>query len=443
MATLLHSLSADLDLNDLDNPLRGIRTGALIVMALALGIGFWLVLAPLSGAVIGPGVVKVDSNRKTVQHQEGGIVREVLVRNGDKVRAGQTLLVIGDVRVDASEEMVRTQLDSELARAARLDAERGAADEIDFADELTARAGDSRVSELMSRERTLFAARRTSLKDQIRLIEEQAVEAQSEIQSRISKLGADESSRDLVREELTANEALSQQGFVSKVRVLSLKRGETELAARHEENKAEISKARQRIAELRLRAAGMRHSFMQEAADEHKRSSATVFDLRERLRPLQDAQTRQNVTAPVAGEIVDLRVTGAGTVIGPRDPILDIVPENADLIIEARIRPEDINYVSIGAQADVHLSAFKQRITPVVRGSVTYVSADRLEDKALRAYYYSAYVKVSAQSLREAGELKLQAGMPAEVFVKTSEHTAMEYLVAPVQAFLRRAMREP
>ncbi|MBM3394268.1 MAG: HlyD family efflux transporter periplasmic adaptor subunit [Betaproteobacteria bacterium] len=163
--------------------------------------------------------------------------------------------------------------------------------------------------------------------------------------------------RNLAREELNANEALLEQGFVSKVRLLNLRRGEADYAAREQSNLAELAKARQRVAELRLRAAGLRHTFMQEAADEHKRTSAQVFELRERLRTWEDQEFRQKVTAPVAGEIVDLKVGGSGSVIGPRDAILDIVPENADLIIEAQVRPEDINHVQPGALADVRLQA--------------------------------------------------------------------------------------
>lgn len=433
----------DAELRQLDRPLRAVRLGAAVVLALVAAMLAWMALAPLSGAVIGAGVVKVDSNRKTVQHQEGGIVSEVLVRNGDKVRAGQPLLLLGDVRVDAQREMARTQLDSEMARAARLEAERTGAAQVVFPAALGERAREPRVAELLARENALFNARRQSLHDQLHLVDQQVEEIQREIEARDAQSRVDASSRDLAREELAANEALVAQGFVSKVRLMNLKRGEADYAAREQGNKAELAQARQRVVELRLRAAGLRHGFMQEATDEHKRTSAQIFDLQERLRTWDDQEARQRIVAPVAGEIVDLKVNGPGSVIGPRDAILDIVPENADLIVEAQVRPEDINYVGDGAEADVRLTAYKQRITPVVAGSVTYVSADRLEDKATRQPYYAVQVKVSAQSLREAGDLKLQAGMPAEVFIKTASYSALEYLLAPVTSFLRHSMREP
>ncbi|MBM3394267.1 MAG: biotin/lipoyl-binding protein [Betaproteobacteria bacterium] len=195
MTTLAEPAALDADLHQLHQPLRGVARGATIVIALTACMVAWLVYAPLSGAIIGPGVVKVDSNRKTVQHQEGGIVSQVLVRNGDRVKAGQTLLVLGDVRVDAARDMARIQLDSELARAARLDAERIGADDITFPEELTALEPQPRVLELLARERTLFNARRTALVEQLQLIEQQAAEVLREIAARTGQMDVDPQSR--------------------------------------------------------------------------------------------------------------------------------------------------------------------------------------------------------------------------------------------------------
>jgi epimerase transport system membrane fusion protein len=161
------------------------------------------------------------------------------------------------------------------------------------------------------------------------------------------------------------------------------------------------------------------------------------------LRPSRDAVERQLIAAPVSGIVVDLRVTTVGASVGPRDPLLDIVPEDPDLIVEAHVRPEDINYVHSGSEADVRLTSFKQRITPVVTGTLVYVSPDRLADRSSAAPYYVAHVKIGAQALRDAGNLNLQAGMPAEVFVKTAARTPLEYLFDPVTGYIRRAMREP
>jgi HlyD family type I secretion membrane fusion protein len=433
------------ELEHIENPSRLIRAGLLLIAGLVLAIGAWMAIAPLSGAVIAPGFIKVDMNRKTVQHQEGGIVSEILVRDGSKVKAGQTLLVLRDVRVDSSQDLLTTQLDSELAKAARLRAEQLLSRQIAFPPELTERSAEQRVAELIARETALFEARFNALNEQTNLIRNQARETQREIEARSRQLAADENAIRLQKDELNANTSLLDKGFVSKTRMLGLQRSLSEYEARLGENQADLAQARQKVVELELKAASLRNSFAQEAASELKQTTAQLYDLQERLRPTADASIRQNVTAPISGEVVDLRVTTVGAVIGPRDPILEILPENPDLIIEARIRTEDINYVRNGADADVRLSAFKQRITPVVEGKVVYVSADRLVEKTSTASmpYYAVHVRVAPEALKKAGDLTLQAGMPAEVFIKSTARTTLQYLFDPITAYMRRSMREP
>jgi HlyD family type I secretion membrane fusion protein len=430
------------DVESAEAPRRLIRAGGVATLLLVIAIGGWMSLAPLGGAAIAPGVVKVDLNRKTVQHQEGGLVSEILVRDGDKVRAGDTLIVLKDVRVDASNELVQTQLDAELAKAARLAAEQAWADAISFPPELKTRSEDARIAELLKREMHLFDTRRGAYDKQVRLIRSQIVETEAEIKVRNQQLKSDDAAIKLYREELEANQALLEQGFVSKTRLLALQRSVAEAEARRGENDAERSRARQKVEELALRAETLRSTFSQEAASELRQTTGQIFDLRERVRPAQDAEQRQRITAPSSGEIVDMRITTIGAVIAPREPILDIVPENPDLIVEARVRPEDIAFVEKDAKADVRLTSFRQRLTPTVTGKLTYVSADRLLEKDGRIAYYLAHVRVTPQALHEAGDLRLQAGMPAEVFIQTSSRTALQYLIDPITGFLQRSMRE-
>ena len=317
-----------MDLDQVENPSRLIRAGLLLIAALVLGIGVWFALAPLSGAVIAPGFIKVDMNRKTVQHQEGGLVSEILVRDGSRVKAGETLLVLRDVRVDSSQDLLTTQLDSEMAKAARLRAEQLLARNVTFPPELTDRSAETRVAELIARETALFEARINALNEQTNLIRSQARETAREIEARSRQLAADESAIQLQKDELNANTALLDKGFVSKTRLLGLKRSLSEYEAHLGENQADLAQARQKVVELELKAASLRNGFAQEAASELKQTTAQIFDLQERLRPSADASVRQNVTAPISGEVVDLKVTTVGAVIGPRDPILEILPEN-------------------------------------------------------------------------------------------------------------------
>ena len=431
-----------LDVDRAGEPWPLIRAGIVGSLLLVVGIGAWVWLAPLSGAVIGAGQVKVDMNRKTVQHQEGGIVGEILVRDGSRVKAGQTLILLKDVRVDAGNEAVRTQLDAELAKAARLAAEQAGSTQITFPPELTQRGSDPRVAELLKHESSVFRVRREALTNQIVLLRNQAREARDEIKARDVQLKADERAINLQRDELAQNESLAKEGFVSKTRLLILQREVAQHESRRAEGAAELARAHQKVSDLELRAETLRSTFNQEASNELRQTTAAIFELRDRLRPALDAEQRQRITAPSSGEVVDLRVTSVGAVIAPREPILDIVPEDPDLLVEARVRPEDVNYVRTGSPADVRLTAFRQRMTPTVEGKVTYISADRLVDKTTNAPYYLVHVRVSPEALRKAGDLKLQAGMPAEVFIQTASRNALQYLVDPVLGFLQRSLRE-
>lgn len=431
-----------LDVDGVDRPWPLIRAGILGSILLVLAIGIWVALAPLSGAVMGPGFVKIDMNRKTVQHQEGGIVSEILVRDGSKVAAGQTLIVLKDVRVDAGNETVRTQLDAELAKVARLSAEQTGENVVTFPPELSARGSDPRVAELLRRESSVFRVRREALANQVALINSQVREARDEIKARSAQLKADDEGLKFQREELAQNRLLAEQGFVSKTRLLVLQREAAQYESRRAEGAAELARAQQKVSDLELRAETLRSQFTQEASNELRQTTATNFELRERLRPVLDAEQRQRILAPIAGEVVDLKVTSVGAVIAPREPILDIVPENPVLLVEARVRPEDINFVRVDAPADVRLTAFRQRITPTVEGTVSYISADRLVDRTNNAPYYVVHVRVSPEALREAGDLKLQAGMPAEIFIQTTARNALEYLLDPVLGFMQRSLRE-
>jgi HlyD family type I secretion membrane fusion protein len=427
---------------------RAIALGPCVWRGLALivgglgALGVWAIAAPLSGAIIAAGYVKVDLNRKVVQHQEGGTVRVVHVRDGERVKQGQELLVLDDVRIDAQLDLLRTQLDAERAKAARLEAERSYAAEPRYPPDLARRRSEPKVGELLGRETVLFRARREALDTQIGLLRRQIRETQDEIGALDEQLAAEGRALKLQKEELSTNERLLEQGYVQRTRIMTLNRAVAEYEARHGERRAELSKARQRAGELELRVLAMRNTYAQTAADELKETSARIFDLEERIRPSKDAAERQKITAPIAGEVVGLRVFSQGAVIGPREVLMEIVPDEKRLIVEARIRPEDINHVHAGSAAEVRLTAYQQRNTPLVEGIVTYVSADRLAEPQTGIAYYTVHIDVPPEKLAE-GRLRLQAGMPAEVFIRTDQRTALDYLAAPVTSYLRRAMREP
>ena len=424
---------------------RIVRAGLIVIGSGVAAFVLWSSLAPLSGAIIAQGFVKVDMNRKTVQHQEGGIVKEIRVRDGDKVSLGQTLIVLEDLRVDAAVELLRQQLDAEHAKAARLQAERTFAPKMVFPASLEQRAKDPKLAETMERELAQFRARRDALDGQVAVLRKQIAESADEVKALSDQIAAEERAIKLQKDELAINEKLLKDNFVQKTRLLTLERAVAEYEARWGEHRAELSKTRQRASEIELRILSMRNAYMQQATDEMKETTAKIFDLEERLRPSKDASERQTIRAPASGEVVGLRVFSPGAVVGPRDVLFDVVPDDKTLIIEARIRPEDINHVKPGSDADVRLTAYKQRTTPLVHGKVTYVSADRLVEGqgAAAMVYYAAHITVGPESLAAAGNLRMGAGMPAEVYVRTDSRNAFDYMLAPVTAFLRRGMREP
>ena len=412
-----------------------IRSGLLVIVIGALAMGLWGFWAPLSGAIIAPGFVKVDLNRKVVQHQEGGIVRAVRVRDGDRVTQGQELVLLDDVRIDAQLDLLRTQLDAERAKSARLEAERSLAARPVFPKNLL-------KDEFRTREEALFRARRQALDSQIEVLRRQIRETVEEAGALAEQIAAEERALKLQKDELAANEQLLSQGYVQKTRLLTLQRAVAEYEARHSERRAELSKSRQRASELEFRILSMRNTYVQAATDELKEASSRMFDLEERIRPSRDASERQKITAPIAGEVVGLRIFNAGSVIGPREVLMEIVPQEKRLIVEARIRPEDVNHVRQGTEADIRLTAYQSRTTPLVAGAVTYVSGDRLVDQQSGQPYYIVHIDVPEKSLAASSQ-KLQAGMPAEVFIRTDNRSALDYLLAPVTSYLRRAMREP
>ena len=422
-------------MSELQEIKRIVRTGLLVIAGAVIAFAIWAFYAPLSGAVIAPGYVKVDLNRKVVQHQEGGIVRAIKVRDGDRVNQGQELVLLDDVRIDAQLDLLRTQLEAERAKMARLEAERAFAPRPNFPKDL-------QKQEFIKREEALFRARREALDTQITVLKRQIKESAEEASALAQQIATEESALKLQKEELAANERLLEQGYVQKTRLLTLQRAVAEYEARHGERRAELSKARQRASELEFRILAMRNTYMQTATDELKESTSKMFDLEDRIRPSRDASERQKIAAPIAGEVVGLRVFNPGSVIGPREVLMEIVPQEKRLIVEARIRPEDINHVRSGSEADIRLTAYQSRTTPLVPGSVTYVSGDRLVEQQTGQPYYIVHIDVPEKSLG-AANLKLQAGMPAEVFIRTDTRTALDYLLAPVTAYLRRAMREP
>lgn len=422
---------------------RLIRQGLLVIALAFGGIGGWAALAPLDGAIIAPGLLKVQGTRKTVQHLEGGLVRQIHVRDGDRVQAGDPLVTLGDERVAASLDLLVQQLDAEKARVARLTAQRDFADRIEFPADLLQRAGTPRVAQLLQRERALFTAMHHALLQQMSLSSVQIAQTREELAGVQVQSDADDSAARMMQEEVQTYETLLQQNYIAGAAVLRLRRNHEEYQVRRGERQAAAAQARQRITELELAQATRRNDYLKDASDQLVNASARLGELQERHRAVLDQVARQAVLAPIAGTVVGLRVFTLGGVVRPGEPLLDIVPSDEGLIVEAQVNLDDVDQVHPGQDAQVRLSAFNARSTPLLDGQLVYLSADKLDSERGDRSFYVVHVALPADARQLLGPLLIQPGMRAEVFLKTPPRTALQYLLEPITVSLRRAAREP
>lgn len=440
---------------------RALRTGLCGTLLGILALSAWAALAPLAGAVIAEGTVQSAGHRKTVQHAEGGIVAAIHVKDGDRVVQGQPLITLADERVAAGAQSLREQWAASALKAQRLQAEMAGirfAPDLEVLDERIAASGDAGDSlqwkVLAEREQGLFAARAHQQAEQARWLSEQLSQIRREIATQDELIATTESALQLAQRDLAANERLKAEGFISEARLGELQRVVADYRARVQASQSQLAQARQREAETRLKRSAQTTEFARAAADELKEASAQLAQIEQALRPALDAQSRQRLVAPVAGEVVDLKAHTVGAAIGPREPVMDIVPAGSGLVIEARIAPADIRdaqRVQAGSGlAHVMLTAYRARATPQVEGRLIYVGADRLTDPRSAnpaAPYYVAHVSVSPEALQTASKLAgqplvLTPGMQAEVFIPTEERSAWRYLFDPVLDGIRRSLRE-
>jgi epimerase transport system membrane fusion protein len=435
-------VSAADDPDRIDALLRRLKWAGLAVVLgwLALLIG-WSVSAPISGAVVAGGLVKVEANRQTVSHRDGGVVAKVLVREGETVQKGQTLIVLEDARVDSSVDLLAAQLDAERVRRARLEAE--IAFRPQWAPDAKPRdSADARLLEAMSRERATFDARRRTLIGQVDALEAQRRDTEAEVRARVRDGAASSESERLLREELASNEALAAQDFVNRTRVLTLKRGVAEYQSRVQTNEAELAKAKQRVSELAGRAHSLRDAYHQTAVEELRESQAKSVDLEERLRAGRDTAAKQTIVAPADGRLVDLRVNTVGSAIGPREAVVDLVPADAPLVVEVRVGADAIGEVQVGLPAEVKLLTIKQRSTHMVDAKVVRVSADALTEERSGTPYFAVQVEMLRDSLAALPGVTVLPGLAAEVYIKTGERTPLDFLLDPFVSGLRRSFRE-
>lgn len=419
-----------------------VLVGCLIVLVMVGALGAWSALAPISGAVIAPGVVTVYSKRKTIQHLEGGIVAEILVRDGDRVDSGQQLIRLADTRVAANLAVLNSRLAVLRASEARLKAERDGRAAIDFPDILFAGRAVPNVDEITASETGLFLARRSARAGEIDILNQRIAQLEQQIAGLDAQQQANAGQIALIEDELTGLRSLYEKGYVSKPRILELERRREELKGERGQHIAEIARSQNAIGEARLEIIQVSNDFREEVATQLHEVQADLLDLQERYVAAADELSRLEVRAPQSGIVVGLDVHTVGGVIAPGQPILDIVPEEDELIIEAQVAPRDIDKVAIGLEAVIRLSAFDLRRTPELSGAVFSASADRIMEETSREPYYLVGARIPDSELSKLEQLELVPGMPAEVFIKTGERTALSYFIKPLVDGMARAFKD-
>ncbi|ALM52969.1 HlyD family type I secretion periplasmic adaptor subunit [Halomonas huangheensis] len=412
--------------------------GAALALLLVVGAGSWAVSAQLSGAIIAQGSVTVDQNLKSIQHPDGGIVSEIVIREGDFVQAGDVLLRLQDTQTRAELSIVRSKLVELAIRRARLLAERDGLAAIEFPSDLAV----DESPDVFLGETRLFHGNRTSReskKQQLELSVEQ-------IEEEIKGLEAQRESKDeesiVVEDEYEANKGLVGRGLLARTRFVPIARERAQLSGERGEIHASIARARTRMSEIRLQIIAIDENARTEAQRELSTVEAEFSELRDRRIAIEDRLARTDIRAPISGTINELNIHTIGGVITPAEELVTIVPEGAKLEIEAQLAPVTIDQLWIGQPVRLRFTAFNQRTTPELKGEVVYISAATTRDDTTGEPYYLGEVDVSAEELEKLGVPSLLPGMPVEVFITTEERSALTYFIKPITDQFSRAFRE-
>jgi epimerase transport system membrane fusion protein len=413
----------------------------LSIFFLVFGVfGFWATFAPLDGAALASGVVTVESYKKVIQHLEGGIVAEILVRNGDVVSAGDPLLVLDDTQPLAQLEITNAMFVALKSREARLLAESSGAESITFAAALI-QAGSDADAEMAS-ERQIFLARKAARDGEVEVLQQR----EDQLASRVTGLEAVRTSKlELAAsfsEELVDVQALLAEGFADKQRLRELQRSYSSFSGEAADLTANISTTQMQIGETRLQILQQDKNFLNEVVNELGEVRTKLKDTAERVVVLRDIVRRTSVTAPADGIINGMQIHTVGEIVRPGADIAEVVPQTDELIIEAKVAPTDIDRVTVGQEATISFSAFSSGLVPTIYGKVIGISADSLVDRTTGALYYLARVEVTPEGMRDMGDLVLVSGMPAEVFINTGTRTFLQYVFKPFTTALSRSFIE-
>lgn len=416
------------------------------VMIIFFGFfGLWAAFAPLDSAAIARGTVVVDSSKRTIQHLEGGIIQEILVREGDKVEAGQPLIKLSPTAAKSRQDTLIAQYLATRALEARLIAERDGLKEVAFSEELVNGASDPEIKKTMDSQARLFNTRRGDLEGKVNVLNQRIAQFNNQIRGLKAQAEAARSQNSFIKEELSIVKKLLEKGDANRPRLLALQRNEAQLQGLQGQYLAEAAKVQQSITEAEMEIINARNARLNDVVKELRDTQVNAADLQEKVRASKDVVNRIVITSPVAGIVNGLVYHTVGGVIAPGGAIMDIVPQNDKLVIDAQVSPHDIDVVHIGLKARVRLGAFKARTTPILEGKVVKLSADKFVDKASNNSYYVARVEIDQKDLAKLTKIKhadLYPGMTADVLIVVGTRTFLSYLFDPITDTFNHAFRE-
>lgn len=423
---------------------RYVVIGLLALLVLVGGFGTWSTMTELSGAVIAAGQIEVERNRQVVQHPDGGVVDEILVKEGDRVEAGDVLIRLDPTILRSKLNTVEGQLYEIMARRAMLEAERDDASEVTFPDELQKAAMDHPgIRDVMEGQVRLFTARQESREKEIETLQQRRTQIASQIDGIEAQQKALKSQLALVKQELDSQQSLLDRGLAQASRVLSLQREQAKLEGTVGELTANAAEAKERMSEIDISILQIDTKRREDAITKVRDLQYNEFELVENRAALKEQLSRMDITAPVSGIVYGLTVFADRSVVRPAEPLLYIVPQDRPLVIATKVRPTNIDQVYVGQDVVLRFSAFDSRTTPELEGEVIQVSADAFLDDRTQTSYYRAEIRLKEGELAKLPErLSLIPGMPVEAFIRTEDHTPMAYLMKPLAEYFAKAFRE-
>ncbi len=421
---------------------RYARAGYAAIAVVFGGFGIWASFAPLDSAAIAPARVAVESDRKPVQHLEGGIVREILVKEAQRVEEGQILFRLQPIQAQANTDILRKQLDAALALEARLLAERDGAAEIVIPEAIAARSAIRETATAIADQKRQFKERRRSLDNQIDILKAKIEQTSKDLGGRGSQEAALAAQLASYDKEINAVSPLVEKGFYARNKFLALVRERTRVDGELGLNRGDIARLKESLEEVQLQIRQTTQRFLEDVAQQLADARAKLSDLSEKVAMAEDVLTRVEVRAARAGIVQALKVHAVGAVIRAGDTIAEIVPEGDTLIMAARVSPLDIDSVRTGQKAEVRFPAFSSRQTPTILGSVHSISGDSMVDETTKEPYYLAQVIIDRSTLKPELLQRLVPGMPADVLISRGERTMLAYLLDPLRGALAKSMRE-